>query len=287
MTTSPAETATHPRPKPSHDGLDLSVTKILASALAAISAAVAASYLGAMGTIIGAGVGSIIATVSTSIYQHSIKRTSEKLKKIPLATVVIRQRDDGPDGPHDAADVPGVTASAEDDTTRAIEDGATTILPVPSQVPARAGLGEVLSSIRWGRVIATAAIVFVVSFGALLAYEQFIGKSVSQAVKGEKGGGNTLSNVVNSSPGPKVTPSRGPDASPSEQASPTPAAPSEAPAGSPSGQPGTEITPAPSTEQQLPSPGPSVPGGEPTAPSQRIGESPGLAPQQSPAQSPG
>jgi hypothetical protein len=279
MTTSPAETATHPRPRDSHGGLDLSVTKVLASALAAISTAVAASYLGAMGTIIGAGVGSIIATVTTSIYQHSLKRTSEKLKKIPLSTVVIRQRADGPDGPHDAADVPGVTAPAPDDATRAIEDGETTVLPVAAQVPARASFGEVLKSIRWGRVIATAAVVFAMSFGVLWVFESVIGKSTSAAVRGQQDGGSTVGQLfgpTKQSPKPQVSTS--PSVSPSEQASAIPTAPAESPSG------GTEVTPAPSAEQQLPSPAPSVPGGEPTAPSQRNAQSPGLAPGQSPAQ---
>jgi hypothetical protein len=65
--------------------LGLSGSQVAASALAAVSSAVAASYLGVGGTVIGAGVGSVIATVSTALYQHSLTRTNERIRKaVPM-----------------------------------------------------------------------------------------------------------------------------------------------------------------------------------------------------------
>lgn len=68
----------------------LSGSQVAASALAAVSSAVAASYLGVAGTVIGAGVGSVIATVCTALYQHSLTRTNERIRKV--APVTARPR---------------------------------------------------------------------------------------------------------------------------------------------------------------------------------------------------
>jgi hypothetical protein len=61
--------------------LELSLTQIVASALAAMTAAVLASYLGVAGTVIGAAVFSIIGTSGSAIYSHSIRRTKARLRR--------------------------------------------------------------------------------------------------------------------------------------------------------------------------------------------------------------
>ncbi|GAA3656740.1 hypothetical protein GCM10022224_019790 [Nonomuraea antimicrobica] len=60
---------------------ELSMPQILGSALAAVTAAVAASYLGVAGTVIGAAVFSVASTVGTAIYTHYLKRTGERVKQ--------------------------------------------------------------------------------------------------------------------------------------------------------------------------------------------------------------
>src|SRR3954453_3085270 len=50
----------------------LSLTQICGGALAAVTAAVAASFLGVAGTLIGAGVGSVISTIAAALYSHSL-----------------------------------------------------------------------------------------------------------------------------------------------------------------------------------------------------------------------
>jgi hypothetical protein len=269
MTTSPAETATSPPPPK----LDLSPTKILASALAAISTAIAASYLGAMGTIIGAGVGSILASVTTALYHQSLRRTGEKLKQVvPLSTVVIRHRPDAPPAPHDAADVPDVEPDPHKTARSGTDPDETAVLEVSPQgdlAPAapeqRPGLAGLLQSVRWGRVLATAAVIFVISFGALLAYETLIGKSLSAAVQGKQSSGNTWQDVVTpkkQSPSPAVTPSYPPSAEPSPSAPPSAeTTPSSQPSSQPSSAPPASQGPAdaPVTiEPSVPSGGGSV-----------------------------
>lgn len=67
---------------------ELSVPQIGGSALAAVTAAVAASYLGVAGTVIGAAVMSVASTVGTAVYTHYLKRTGDQVIR---RTVVARR----------------------------------------------------------------------------------------------------------------------------------------------------------------------------------------------------
>ncbi|EDY42121.1 hypothetical protein [Streptomyces sp. SPB074] len=59
---------------------DLSVPQVAGSALASVAAAIAASQLGVYGTVIGAGVMSVVATTGGSVFQHLFRRTGEQLR---------------------------------------------------------------------------------------------------------------------------------------------------------------------------------------------------------------
>jgi len=61
-------------------GLHLSGTQVIASVLATLTGAIAASYLGVAGTLIGAALGSIASTMGTEIYRHYLLRSQEGLK---------------------------------------------------------------------------------------------------------------------------------------------------------------------------------------------------------------
>jgi hypothetical protein len=61
-------------------GLNLSAAQIIASVLATLSAAVAASFLGVAGTLIGAALGSVVSTMGTEIYKHYLQRSEERLR---------------------------------------------------------------------------------------------------------------------------------------------------------------------------------------------------------------
>ncbi len=64
----------------------MSVTQIGGGALAAVTAAVAASYLGVAGTISGAAVGSVISTIAATLYSNSLKRAA-----LASRTLVVKQ----------------------------------------------------------------------------------------------------------------------------------------------------------------------------------------------------
>ena len=64
----------------------LSATQLVASALAATTATVAASYLGVAGTVIGAAVASVLTVIGNAVYSHSIRRTGERVRvAVPIA----------------------------------------------------------------------------------------------------------------------------------------------------------------------------------------------------------
>ncbi|MGX9920925.1 hypothetical protein ACWIG4_13810 [Streptomyces sp. NPDC002248] len=54
--------------------------QVAGSAVASVAAAIAASQLGVYGTVIGAGVMSIVATTGGSVFQHLFRRTGEQLR---------------------------------------------------------------------------------------------------------------------------------------------------------------------------------------------------------------
>jgi hypothetical protein len=60
--------------------MDLSATQVIASMLAAVTGAVAASYLGVAGTVIGAAVMSVASTAIAAIYKHYLGRSRERLR---------------------------------------------------------------------------------------------------------------------------------------------------------------------------------------------------------------
>ncbi|MGH3067204.1 MAG: hypothetical protein ACRDMI_01300 [Streptosporangiaceae bacterium] len=60
--------------------LNLSGAQVMASVLATLTAAVAASFLGVAGTLVGAAVGSMVSTMGTEIYKHYLQRSEERLR---------------------------------------------------------------------------------------------------------------------------------------------------------------------------------------------------------------
>src|SRR5882762_2389459 len=83
---SPDESRT-PRTRP-----ELSVTQIVASTLAAVTATIAASYFGVSGTVIGAALASVVTVVGNAVYSHSIRRTRERvLSAVPIRPDAFRR----------------------------------------------------------------------------------------------------------------------------------------------------------------------------------------------------
>ncbi|HEX4702448.1 MAG TPA: hypothetical protein VH352_10010 [Pseudonocardiaceae bacterium] len=66
---------------------DIKLSQLIATALAAITAAFLGSRLGTAGTIIGAGMASIVSTVAGALYQHSLDHRSNRVRMAAMVTV--------------------------------------------------------------------------------------------------------------------------------------------------------------------------------------------------------
>ncbi|HEY4024197.1 MAG TPA: hypothetical protein VGM75_36315, partial [Pseudonocardiaceae bacterium] len=58
------------------------LSQLLATALAAVTAAFLGSRLGVAGTVAGAGVASVVSTIGTALYQNSLERTTRAARKV-------------------------------------------------------------------------------------------------------------------------------------------------------------------------------------------------------------
>lgn len=120
--------------EPKERRIDLSLPQVAGSAVAAVAAAVLASQLGVYGTIVGAGVMSVVATCGGSVFQHFFRRTGEQIREVTVQVthpegrqVTVHTKETTPSGHRAAARRPG-PEPAED---------ATTVLPTvdPGAVP--------------------------------------------------------------------------------------------------------------------------------------------------------
>lgn len=179
---------------PEHDReprLGLTPAQVAGSALAAISGAVVASWFGTAGTIIGAALASVIATIGTEAYTWSLRRTGHAVKN---QAVRVRQR------------VPGTVETPPDPT-----DG-----PAHRDDDAR--------RFPWPRVAAATVVVLVIALGGVTAFEALTGRPVSSLLGRDDDTGTTLGHVVHRKPRQQHSPAQ-PDGSsgpqPSSSSSPS------------------------------------------------------------------
>ncbi|GGN60661.1 hypothetical protein GCM10010112_17190 [Actinoplanes lobatus] len=134
-------------------GID--IPKTVAGTLAAVSAAVAGSFLGVAGTLIGAAVAALISSIGTEIYHRFIDRGARQVRS--AFTVAPA-----------AAGTPSVEAAEEP----------------PS--------GEERRRIHWKRVGLAAAAFFALGMGTLTTAELFAGRSAADVTNGRDTGTPTI-----------------------------------------------------------------------------------------------
>ncbi|MFF8915562.1 hypothetical protein ACF08M_20120 [Streptomyces sp. NPDC015032] len=215
--------------EPKERRIDLSVPQVAGSAVAAVAAAVAASQLGVYGTILGAGVMSVVATCGGSVFQHFFRRTGEQIREVtvqakqPGREVTVHTRETGaarapgrsaagtPDGATDAT----MMMRAVDATAARDETDATTVLRNVTDDPDRTRLLRPLGGtpslattppdpdeefstatthgtrIRgWKRSALAAVVVFAVTMAGITTFELVSGNGLSG------GRGTTVGSVV-------------------------------------------------------------------------------------------
>ncbi|MFG2628790.1 hypothetical protein [Streptomyces sp. NPDC048473] len=186
--------------------IDLSLPQVAGSAVAAIAAAVAASQLGVYGTILGAGVMSVVATCGGSVFQHFFRRTGEQIREVtvqvkhPGREVTVHTRE---------------TGGAREVTTVRRGTDATTVLrnvaddPDHTQLLRPLDRTQLLTTGRpdpdeefseatthgtrirgWKRSALGAVVVFAVTMAGITTFELISGNDLSG------GGGTTVGSVV-------------------------------------------------------------------------------------------
>lgn len=260
--------------------LDLSVAQVSGSAIAAVVAAKLASTLGVYGTILGAGVISVIATCGGSVFQHLFKRTGEQIRVVAVQAEPVKAS-------------PRSARRAAPDRTRA--------LPAAGEPAAPPYDGEFgvptthATRVRgWRRSAVAAGLVFLVSMGGITGYELIsdqdfsgtrgtttFGSVVGRGAEGSSpgtpstdrtpggesgteqrrnqepeqgqdpeqgGGGARPPETGRSSPDPDPTPSKPTGGDPAPAPTPTPAPSTTTPAPAPTGSPsdGAPVRDAPS-----------------------------------------
>jgi hypothetical protein len=141
-----------------------------AGALAAVTSALLLSTLGAVGTLMGAAIGSVAANVGANIYGQWIAKSREK---VTSAQVLARWR---------AAGLAGVRQGSEPVSSAASESGDED--PAPSW-------RERLAGLPWKRIALASLAMFLVVVAAITIFELLAGRSVTSIVRGGDGGGTT------------------------------------------------------------------------------------------------
>jgi hypothetical protein len=179
---------------------DLSVPQILAGALAAASAAVAASWLGVAGTVIGAMVASLVASVTTALYAHPLEKSSRVIRET-LPVVPERTRALDSSLSHETA-----VFGATDPTQVLPADGAS--LPAYETVTTASETRS--RRIQWGPVFVSSVLTLVIGIGILTGAEALLGGSFSSITGSGDSGGTTISHLVHhGDSGSTTTPQQG------------------------------------------------------------------------------
>ncbi|MFS7878012.1 hypothetical protein ACEYXF_32435 [Streptomyces asiaticus] len=194
--------------------IELSAAHVAGSALAAVAAAVLASRLGVYGTILGAGVVSVVATAGGTLFQHLFRRTGEQIKEVRVQTRPTGRRRSGgpagpvaPAGPAKAAEAAGPTEPVEPAEPVAPAEAAEPVAAVRTPAPGEYGEPTTHGArprVRRRHAVGAAA-VFVVAMSVITGIEMFSGGPVSN-VWGENRTGTTVSDSVSGSSGSKSTP---------------------------------------------------------------------------------
>jgi hypothetical protein len=167
--------------KPHTDSIRFS--QVLAGALAAITAAVLGSTMGVAGTVVGAGLASMVTTVGGALYLRSIQRTKQGVQSVrnlvvaragtTSVTIVDTEPESESTQPPESAE-PGETNEIGPD-----DDG--------EQPPARRKL-------RWPALIAAGVLAFALGMMVVTGVEWLRGEPLSG------GEGTTVGGIVRSQP---------------------------------------------------------------------------------------
>ncbi|MEV4598757.1 hypothetical protein AB0K15_15250 [Amycolatopsis sp. NPDC049253] len=156
--------------------------QVVATALAAVTAALLGSTLGVAGTVVGAGVASVITTVGAELYLRSLQRTREAALKARAALVTAGQRRGSKPGlspVDDPAQMPTVLLPLDPSEMPTVRISK---LAGPQRPEPEESFADKLRKLRWPIIIGTSvvatAIAIAVAVGAELALHGEVGSGV-------------------------------------------------------------------------------------------------------------
>jgi hypothetical protein len=202
------------------------ISQVVAGALAAVTAALLGSTMGVAGTVVGAGLASVVSTVGGALYLRSLERTGESMRTVRNRVVaiagstVITVREERPDGE---------PASAADEPERPGADPASEQQPEQQPESRRRG--------RWPALVAGGVLAFLVGMALVTGLEWVRGEPLSG------GQGTTLGEIVRSDQAPAPDRENREEQAPSTRES-TPAPDEEGPAATPTGTPSQTVEPS-------------------------------------------
>jgi hypothetical protein len=242
--------------------LEIDWLKTAGGALAAVSSAFLLSRLGAAGTIIGAALGSVIATVGGALYSQGLARSHQRLAQVQAAA--MRKVGDAQADVRQAARHPGDGGMVDAHLAHAEErlHGVRDDLGAMANESTGPSWRERFTVLPWKRISMITAGLFAAAVVAITAIEIVAGQTVSSITGNtDGGGGTTISRIGGGSD--RDAPQKDDQVPPDDQSSP-----SETPSGEPSEQPPpTTVTPSeppPESETLAPTTSPTTP--EPSVP---------------------
>jgi len=151
------------------DNEGIRISQVMAGALAAVTAALLGSTMGVAGTVVGAGLASVVSTVGGALYLRSIQRTKQSVRTVRAkvvgrsggATVLVTE--EKPDA------APGDTTEVEEPADR------------PAPAPRR---------LKWPALVAGSVLAFALGMLAITGVEWVKGEPLSG------GTGTTFGSIV-------------------------------------------------------------------------------------------
>jgi hypothetical protein len=256
---------------------ELSWIQALAGALAAVTSAVLLSTVGVAGTLVGAAIGSLAATVGSAVYSYYLRATHDR---VASAGAVAASRI-GPDRSRErqASEDPAPGASdAEQEPAGAGADPPEWADLAEANSPPAGSFSTVLAGLPWKRITLVTTGLFVTAMLVILAFELLTGRAVSSYTGGSDddrrtsipglGGGGGRDEPADDQDGPQPAPSSSPGGEPGRgreetgQPAPTQTAETEETVVPPS----TDAPAETATSGSTPSPTPLAPSSPPPSP---------------------
>lgn len=251
--------------------LEIDWTRTAAGALAAVSSAVVLSRIGAAGTIIGAALGSVVATVASALYGQGLERSRERIaqahaqamQRVGAAQAEVRRAsrrragaDADPAAHSDLQHAQEHLVEAQRDLDAVAGDASSAV--------ASPTWRDRVAALPWRHIALIAAALFVLTVVLITAFELLAGRSVASYTGGTHGSGGTSISQLDgsaggSSPTPEPTPSTTPSDGPGSTTEPTPTAPTPSEAATPSASPSAPAPTPTTSPTSTPSEAPSGP----------------------------